>query len=67
MPPAGVDREEVDAARRALRCGELAELTASARAPLTAGRFLRNITGAPHRTSFRFPNDPVRAERELCG
>ncbi|WP_413757313.1 hypothetical protein [Streptomyces sp. MMBL 11-3] len=65
--PSWVDRGEVAAARRALRCGGLAELNASARAPLTAGRFLRNVAGAPHRTSFRFPNDPVRAERELCG
>ncbi|MYY84031.1 hypothetical protein GT044_22665 [Streptomyces sp. SID335] len=65
--PEGLDPERVDAARRALRCGPLAELRAATRAPLTMGRFWRNLTGAMERTSFRFPNDPVRAERQLCG
>ncbi|MFF1375986.1 hypothetical protein [Streptomyces sp. NPDC058308] len=62
-----LDPARVDAARRALRCGPLAELRAATRAPMTAGRFWRNLTGAVGRTSFRFANDPVRAERELCG
>ncbi|WP_159050082.1 hypothetical protein [Streptomyces sp. MMG1533] len=66
-PPPGVDPAQIDAARRALRCGALAELRAATRDPLTPGRFLRNVTGAWERTSFRFPNDPVVAERELCG
>ncbi|MEU6995261.1 hypothetical protein ABZ953_31965 [Streptomyces sp. NPDC046465] len=61
------DPARVDAARRALRCGPLAELREATRAPMTAGRFWRNLTGAVGRTSFRFANDPVRAERELCG
>ncbi|MEV7196339.1 hypothetical protein AB0N81_31755 [Streptomyces sp. NPDC093510] len=65
--PAGLAPDRVEAARRALRCGPLAELRDATRAPLTAGRFLRNLTGAVERTAFRFPNDPVRAERELCG
>lgn len=65
--PAGAEPVQVAAARRALRCGGLAELNAAARSRLTAGRFLRNLAGAWRRTSFRFPNDPVRAERELCG
>ncbi|MEU7582185.1 hypothetical protein AB0B50_31900 [Streptomyces sp. NPDC041068] len=65
--PEGLDPARVDAARRALRCGPLAELREATRAPMTAGRFWRNLTGAVERTSFRFPNDPVRAERELCG
>ncbi|MEV0252930.1 hypothetical protein AB0H82_01450 [Streptomyces sp. NPDC050732] len=65
--PAGLDPARVDAARRALRCAPFAELRAATRAPLTAGRFWRNLTGAADLTSFRFPNDPVRAERELCG
>ncbi|WP_151484037.1 hypothetical protein [Streptomyces albicerus] len=63
----GADPAQVGAARHALRCGALAELNAAVRRPLTAARFLRNVTGAWERTSFRFPNDPVRAERELCG
>ncbi|MFF3642461.1 hypothetical protein [Streptomyces sp. NPDC002564] len=63
----GLDPARVEAARRALRCGPLAELRAATRAPLTAGRFWHNLTGAAARTAFRFPTDPVRAERELCG
>ncbi|WP_162931110.1 hypothetical protein [Streptomyces sporangiiformans] len=66
LPP-WIDAAQVDAARRALRCGALAELRDATRAPLTPGRFLRNAAGAWERTSFRFPSDPVRAERELCG
>lgn len=65
--PAGYDPVRVEAARRALRCGPLAELRAATREPLTAGRFWRNLTGAWERTAFRFPTDPVAAERELCG
>ncbi|WP_405644441.1 hypothetical protein [Streptomyces sp. NBC_00019] len=64
---ARVDAARVDAARRALRCGALAELRAATRDPLTPGRFLRNVAGAWERTAFRFPNDPVVAEWELCG
>ncbi|WP_371529112.1 hypothetical protein OG302_26880 [Streptomyces sp. NBC_01283] len=65
--PEGLDPAGVAAARRALDCGPLAELRAATRDPLTPGRFLHNITGSWERTSFRFPNDPVRAERQLCG
>ncbi|MFK4064735.1 hypothetical protein [Streptomyces sp. NPDC029674] len=65
--PAGMDPARVDAARRALRCAPFQELRAATRAPLTVGRFWRNLTGAADLTSFRFPSDPVRAERELCG
>ncbi|PSM43411.1 hypothetical protein C6Y14_09780 [Streptomyces dioscori] len=63
----GVSAVEVAAARRALRCGGLAELEGAVRGRLTVGRFLRNAAGSWDRTSFRFPNDPVRAERLLCG
>jgi arabinofuranosyltransferase len=66
-PPPGTDPAQIDAARRALRCGALADLRAATRDPLTPGRFLRNLAGAWQRTAFRFPNDPVRAERALCG
>lgn len=65
--PAGLDPAGVAAARRALGCGQLAELRAATRDPMTPDRFWRNITGSWERTSFRFPNDPVLAERELCG
>lgn len=65
--PEGLDPAGVAAARRALDCGPLAELRAATRDPMTPGRFLRNVTGVWERTSFRFPNDPVLAERQLCG
>ncbi|EPH44160.1 putative Terminal beta-(1-_2)-arabinofuranosyltransferase [Streptomyces aurantiacus JA 4570] len=65
--PAGMDPARVAAARRALGCGPLAELRAATRAPLTPRRFLLNVSGAFERTSFRFPNDPLRAERQMCG
>ncbi|WP_328845997.1 hypothetical protein [Streptomyces sp. NBC_00258] len=65
--PARTDPAQVAAARRALRCGALAELNSATRGALTPGRFLRNATGAWERTTFRFPNDPVRAEKKLCG
>ncbi|MFE0132916.1 hypothetical protein ACFWY6_15305 [Streptomyces sp. NPDC059037] len=65
--PAGLDPAGVAAARRALGCGQLAELRAATRAPMTPDRFWRNITGSWERTSFRFPNDPVLAEKKLCG
>ncbi|GAB2741579.1 hypothetical protein [Streptomyces bullii] len=64
---AGTSREDVAAARAALECGRLAELRESVRAPLTAERFWRNLTGALERTAFRFPRSPAAAERELCG
>lgn len=57
-----VDEKTVAAARRALSCGRLAELQDSVRAPLSAGRFWKNLTGSVQRTAFRFPADPVTAE-----
>ncbi|MDJ1137607.1 hypothetical protein [Streptomyces iconiensis] len=65
--PEGVEPRHVAAARHALTCGPVPELLASTRAPLTASRFLDNLTGAWSRTQLRIPAHPVRAERELCG
>ncbi|MFJ8821787.1 hypothetical protein ACIREE_08375 [Streptomyces sp. NPDC102467] len=65
--PAAGDSAAVLAARRALRCGAIAELQDSVRAPLTPARFWRNLIGAPARTSLRVPADPVRAEGAFCG
>jgi arabinofuranosyltransferase len=64
--PAGVDPAAVAAARHALNCGELAELQASVRDPLTPERFWKNLTGSWGRTWFRYPRDPVAAEKRLC-
>ncbi|MEU9222788.1 hypothetical protein AB0D40_00165 [Streptomyces massasporeus] len=63
---AGAPREAVEAARAALGCGELAELRESVRAPLTAERFWRNLTGAVERTRFRFARWPAAAQQVLC-
>lgn len=57
----------VSSARHAMRCGELAELLASARAPLTARRFWDNLVGAVRRTSLVIPADPFEAEARFCG
>jgi arabinofuranosyltransferase len=63
---AGAPREAVEAARAALGCGHLAELRESVRAPLTAERFWRNLTGAVERTRFRFARWPAAAQQALC-
>jgi arabinofuranosyltransferase len=65
-PPAGVDAGELRAARHALTCGDLRELTESARAPMSWHRFWKNLAGAPRRTSLRLPADPYEAERRFC-
>jgi arabinofuranosyltransferase len=59
-------RAAVDAARDAMTCGELAELLASVRAPMTASRFWDNLTGSLRRTRLVIPADPLDAERALC-
>jgi arabinofuranosyltransferase len=56
----------IAAARHALSCGDLKELQDSVRQPMTVGRFVRNLVGAPHRTSLRVPRDPFVAERTFC-
>jgi arabinofuranosyltransferase len=52
---------EVEAARAALRCAEIAELLDSVRAPLTPQRFWDNLTGAVDRTVLRYSRLPDRA------
>ena len=63
---ADVTPASVAAARHALSCGDLKELQDSVRQPMTLGRFIRNVVGAPHRTSMRVPRDPFAAERMFC-
>jgi arabinofuranosyltransferase len=55
------------AARRAMRCGELRELLASVRAPMTASRFFANLVGSVARTRLEIPSDPIDAEIRFCG
>lgn len=65
-PPAFVDPGELRAARHALTCGDLRELTESARAPMSWHRFWKNLAGAPRRTALRLPANPYEAERRFC-
>jgi arabinofuranosyltransferase len=57
---------KAEAARQALRCGDLAELGDAVDEPLTPGRFVRNLVGSVHRTSLRIPVDPRTAREEFC-
>ncbi len=65
LPP-GVSPANVRAARRALQCGGLRELTDSVEDSITLGRFLENLTDALGNTTLRIPSDPKVAARELC-
>lgn len=62
----GAPPEMINAARQALKCGALKELLDSAREPMSAGRFLDNLTGAVSRNSMRLPSDPVAAVKQFC-
>lgn len=64
--PEDVDPVELFAARRALRCGDIAELQHAVRDPMTPSRFFKNLTGAVRRTFMRFPKDPIDAEIKYC-
>jgi arabinofuranosyltransferase len=65
--PKGIDPVQLAAARRALQCGALAQIQASARAPMTVGRFLSNLWDAVDDTEITFPADPVAAQKRFCG
>lgn len=68
-PPSQPDPDfaaKVATARRALACGQLAELQHAVRDRVTWGRFWKNLTGSVSRTTFRFPQDPAEAERRYC-
>jgi arabinofuranosyltransferase len=64
--PEQADPVELFAARRALRCGDIAELQHAVRDPMTPSRFFKNLTGAVRRTFMRFPKDPIDAEIKYC-
>lgn len=67
LPPGGPSQEETSAARRALRCGAVADLLSAARAPMSFGRFFENMGVAVRTHGVRFPSSPVAAAEELCG
>lgn len=53
-------------ARRALTCGDLAELLDSVDEPLTPGRFLDNLVGALGRSRVAVPPEPADAVEAFC-
>ena len=57
---------QVQAALRAMRCGQLGELLDGIRDPLTPGRFLRNIVHAPANSRLEIPTEPSDAEARFC-
>jgi arabinofuranosyltransferase len=63
----GHDPARIDAARRALDCGALAELRRATEAPMTVGRFWSNLTGAVSRTRLVVPRSPEAAAEKFCG
>jgi len=66
LDPAIPETPDVAAAREALACGELHELTAAVSAPLDANRFFANLVGAFRRDALRIPADPREARTRLC-
>jgi len=64
--PEGRFDADTAAARAALRCGELRDLTAAVREPLTPGRFLSNLVSAPRYTALSVPPDPEAARDRFC-
>ena len=64
--PAHDQRPDVAAARQAMSCGVLSELADATTAPLSLGRFIRNIRAAWYLTFTDVPAQPVEAARLLC-
>lgn len=57
---------EIEAATRAMTCGQLGELLDGIQDPLTPGRFLRNLVNAPANTRLAIPADATEAEARFC-
>ena len=64
-PPGELDAD-AEAARRALDCGDLADLSRAVHDPMTPSRFLRNLVDAPALTGLRVPADPNEAVDRFC-
>lgn len=67
IPPNGPPAESVEEARRALRCPPLRRLLEATSAPLSPGRFLRNMFESVRLHGLRIDNDPAVARARLCG
>jgi arabinofuranosyltransferase len=65
-PPDPADPLDVRDARRSLGCGTVQELLDAVAGRFGPGRALRNIRDSFTLTTFRLPESPERAVRELC-
>jgi len=64
--PDGISTAATEAARAALKCGDLVDLHEATTERLTPRRFLRNLGVALRLQTFRVSRDPLIAQRELC-
>ena len=65
-PPGQLDADAA-AARRALACGELVDLSDAVHDRLTPGRFVENLVGSLALTRLEIPPDPHEADARFCG
>ncbi len=61
------DPARLAAAQAAFRCGDLARLRGAVEGSLTWRRFFSNLALSFRLTRLRIPQDPIQAQRELCG
>ncbi|HEY7071989.1 MAG TPA: hypothetical protein VH479_17820, partial [Acidimicrobiales bacterium] len=67
VPDAAAFADQRAAAAEALACGDLADLRADARDPLTPARFLHNVVDSVRLNGVRVPPDPAAARDRFCG
>src|SRR5262249_38086215 len=60
-------QDQVGFARATLQCPAVEKLTNSSKAPLTVGRFFRNIFDSFSNTALHIPPDPETAFHKFCG
>lgn len=65
--PAGITRRQLDAARATLRCDGVRDILDATNGGLSVSRFLKNLPASVRLNSLRIPDDPIAAERKLCG
>ncbi|HZD64558.1 MAG TPA: hypothetical protein VE152_00505, partial [Acidimicrobiales bacterium] len=65
--PSLANPAQVAAARAALGCGALHQITEATTAPLTLGRFASNFFHAWHLSHVKVDPNPFNAERQMCG
>ncbi len=64
--PTGSFASRVDAARRALDCGDVAALLRRVDDPMTPSRFIGNLWHAFDDTRLRISAEPIDAVRQFC-